>query len=509
MKFKEMLKIKDILDDKDENVIYTLKAKVSQVVRLQNVTIFTVDDGNQTLQLVKYLPGQSAYPEIEQGCVVTFSFKKTMYEGRLQGQIVDVKKVEKNIQENVIEKVKNLNKNDIFEHQDWRKLEPSLKKVSDEILNAINQKRPIILSHHADCDGYASAYILENAILYKIKQRQPDLKFIHNYYTRNASKTPYYEISDATKDISFFQSNLDRVENKTPLIIIIDNGSTCEDILAIKKAKIFGADFVVVDHHDPGKLDEHGKSQTCELVLAHSNPHLVGLSKEFSTSMLSFRLAYYLTEEVHHDVFSATLGAVADKCQGEPFEKFVQLSNEPLDYLQKLGNMVNLEVFFTKYAYGELPIKDLLKKPSQKQKDLVNLYENYLEETQKELFLATEKFKEEKSWGKFQIILLDADKLTLWNDFFSIGKITGFVHNKHETTTNKFITLAYSDSMIVYRVYQSEKCFDGNKLVQFLKENVSFARISGGGHDVAGSIKFIPAAKKIILEKVEEFIKQI
>jgi len=366
MKFKTIEKIDEVLKDKESDVIYTLSVKVTSVARLQNVTIFTIDDGKDMMQLVKYLPGQTAYADIVSGSIVTFSFKKVLYQGKVQGQVADVKEIlpPQETKEKVVEKV---DFSELFKTEDWKKLLPSLKNVGHKIAEAITNRQPIIISHHADCDGYCSALILETAILQKIKQRHGDLKYLNNYYTKNASKTPYYDISDATKDISSFQSNFSRTNNATPLIIIVDNGSTTEDKLAIEKVKIFGADVIVIDHHDPGMLDETGKSEVCKFTSAHANPHLVGLNKEFSTSMLCFKISQYISDEVTPNLFAATLGGVADKCSGEAIDKFVEHSKIPREYFKKLAKFVALEVFFTKYAYGELPILDLLKSKSEKQ----------------------------------------------------------------------------------------------------------------------------------------------
>ncbi|RJS73082.1 hypothetical protein CW696_01920 [ANME-2 cluster archaeon] len=36
-----------------------------------------------------------------------------------------------------------------------------------------------------------------------------------------------------------------------PLLVIVDNGSTEEDLPAFKQTSIYGIDVVVVDHHHP------------------------------------------------------------------------------------------------------------------------------------------------------------------------------------------------------------------------------------------------------------------
>jgi archaea-specific RecJ-like exonuclease len=507
MKFKNIEKINQILNDPQIDIIYILTAKVNEVVNLQNITIFTVDDGETTIQLVKYSPGQPAYPELKKGYSATFSFKKSIHQNRVQGQIADITEITEPKEESNKSKANPIDPS-LFSSKEWEKLNPMLEKIATKIKNAIETKTPIIISHHGDCDGYCGALLIEKPILKLLKERQPDLKFINNYYTRNASKTPYYDIGDATKDISSWKSNSSRTDNKDPLIIILDNGSTEEDILAIKKVQLFGAEVVVVDHHDPGTLDECNKSGVCNLVSEHANPYLVGLNKEFSTSMLALKLAHLISPKIAHDIFTATLGGVADKCKGDAIEEFIKQSGKSKDYFRKLGKLVSLEIFFTKYAYGELPLFHLLSSDSNKRDELMQLSQTQLDLWDSEIKTMLAHYAIDTEWGKFAITVIDGEKLTLWNDYFSIGKLTSISHGIKEDTfpERKQITLTTSDSMIVYRVNQNEKLFDGNKLVSFLKEKLPHARISGGGHDVAGSIKFVPASKQQILEQIKDFI---
>ncbi|MGE0793354.1 MAG: DHH family phosphoesterase [Candidatus Woesearchaeota archaeon] len=512
MKFIDIKKINEIFKINGEDILITITAKVIEVVNLQNLKIYTIDDGDTTLQLVKFSTVQPIYPDLKENCIATFTFKKSLYQGKVQGQIADVKNIICNtsIKEENLDDI-NLSEDNLFVSEDWRKLEPMLEKVAKIINNAIQDKKPIVISHHADCDGYASALILEKAILYKLKQRQPDLNYISNFYVRNASKTPYYDISDATKDISSFQGNFSRTNNKTPLFVILDNGSTEEDILAIKKLKIFNADIVVVDHHDPGKLDENKKSEICKLIKEHANPFLVNLNKEFSTSMLSLRLAYFITKEITHSLFQATLGGIADRCTGNPIHDFIDKSGYSEEYFSKLAKFISLEIFFTKYTYGELPLLELFKPKNEKQDKLIELYDNQMEIWEKQIEDMVTFYSKTENMNEFQVNILDADKLTLWNDYFSIGKLTAFTHRKNEAKfpDKNIITISTSDSMLVYRVMQQKDMFDGNILVAQLQEKLPHGRISGGGHNVAGSIKFIPAVKEELLSHIKEFIEKL
>ena len=96
-----------------------------------------------------------------------------------------------------------------------------------------------------------------------------------HYFKRSPSKAPFYEIEDVVKDLSFALEDFERHGQKLPLIVLLDNGSTEEDLLALLKVKIYDLEVVVVDHHYPGELID-GKVVVDDYVDVHVNPYLEG-----------------------------------------------------------------------------------------------------------------------------------------------------------------------------------------------------------------------------------------
>jgi len=71
---------------------------------------------------------------------------------------------------------------------------------------------------------------------------------------RAPSVAPYYEIDDSIRDTALSLKNVAKFSNKMPLVIIVDNGSTQADLMAIKQGKVHGESFIVVDHHQFEKM---------------------------------------------------------------------------------------------------------------------------------------------------------------------------------------------------------------------------------------------------------------
>ena len=64
---------------------------------------------------------------------------------------------------NVIEK--NLTNSFLINSKYLDLLSPKIKKASETILEAIDNHIPILIRHHADCDGYTGAIAIEKAVL--------------------------------------------------------------------------------------------------------------------------------------------------------------------------------------------------------------------------------------------------------------------------------------------------------------------------------------------------------
>jgi len=196
------------------------------------------------------------------------------------------------------------------------KLRPRINKVVSLIKQAIDAKRPIWIRHHSDTDGYCAAVALERAILPLIYDRHTRERDQFYHYARLPSKTPYYDYADATKDVCNFMNRVTKFESKEPMIIICDTGSSEQDILAIKKAKIYGAKIIVIDHHPACK-------ETESLVEAFVNPHLVGSTYDFSAGMVCAEIGNMLNPKVHGMEFIAAVAGIGDKVTSKEIDAYL------------------------------------------------------------------------------------------------------------------------------------------------------------------------------------------
>lgn len=240
---------------------------IERIAQTGGPTIFVISDGTGTLALKGFIgQGQRAYPDLKEGNTIRATVTINEYNQELEREIKEIPFL---VKSPVLEKLK-----------------PLLIKAASEIRLAIIQSRPIIVRHHNDTDGYCSGYALEKAILPLIEKEHGSEKASYEFFNRSPSQAPFYEIDDSIRDTAASLRNVAKFSKKMPLIIITDNGSTPEDLFAIKQGKIHGAEFIVVDHHF---FDEDVISKE---VLTHISPFLVGEDgAKFSAGMLGAELA--------------------------------------------------------------------------------------------------------------------------------------------------------------------------------------------------------------------------
>ena len=86
------------------------------------------------------------------------------------------------------------------------------------------------------------------------------------------------------------------MDRKKPLIIVLDNGSTPEDVAGFKILKTLGYEIMVVDHHNPVIIKD-GKTSVCPYLELHLNPYMFGFDSQTSAGMLCYELARFIDEE--------------------------------------------------------------------------------------------------------------------------------------------------------------------------------------------------------------------
>lgn len=206
------------------------------------------------------------------------------------------------------------------------KLHPKLVDAARTIRRAIFDGRPILVRHHADADGICAGVAIEKAVLPLIRKINPDPEAEWHCFRRSPSKAPFYELEDVVKDLSMALEDCERYDQKLPLLILLDNGSTEEDLVSLMKTKVYDLETVVVDHHYPGEVVD-GKVIVDDYVDVHVNPYLVGGDSEIPAGALASEISKMINPKIKDMILHIPgIAAVGDRSQSLEAERYIKLA---------------------------------------------------------------------------------------------------------------------------------------------------------------------------------------
>ena len=89
------------------------------------------------------------------------------------------------------------------------------------------------------------------------------------------------------------------------------------------------------------------------------------------------------------------------------------------------------------------------------------------------------------------------------------GKVLGMIHDTVADGKEHMpvLTIGYLSDMII--ITATKPVLPVQKIIEKLQKEIPQANVDGGGHEMAGTIKFVPAQLDIIIEKIKEELKKI
>ncbi|NLM02516.1 MAG: DHH family phosphoesterase [Methanothermobacter wolfeii] len=530
----EVIKLKKDLprtriDDIDTRSLGKTVRIVGEVIQIQQTsgpTIFTISDETGTTWAAAFdEPGIRVYPHIQIGHIVEVIGEVNQHTGKIQIESESIERLigkeaaeaRRLIDEAIDRRAEPERKDLLIESETLEKLRPKMVEAAKAIRRAIYDGRSILVRHHADADGICAGVAIEKAVLPLLRDLNPSTDAEWHYFKRAPSKAPFYELEDVVKDLSYALEDLERHGQKLPLLVLLDNGSTEEDILALMKAKIYDIEIVVVDHHYPGEVLD-GRVDVDEYVDTHVNPYLVGGDSQITAGALSVEIAKMINPEIAERILHLPgIAAVGDHARSEEAESYIELAAErgyDREDLERIAACIDFEAFYLRFMNGRGIIDTILGLGSlDKHKKLVDaLYREYERKVDTQLRAAIPNLKSTELPNGILLNVLDVEKYSHRFTFPAPGKTCGFVHDymvqKHGEE-RPIITLAYGPDFGVIRATDAvnEKFeFNLNEIVWELAEEIPEAVIDGGGHECAGSLKYVEGLSKKVLGAFAEKI---
>jgi RecJ-like exonuclease len=491
-----------------------IEGEVIQVKQTSGPTIFMISDEGGFVPCAAFeSAGKRSYPHIDVGMIVSLTGEVTLRDEQVQIEVMSMKlltgkkedAVRTRVEKVIDEKASPSNIPFLIESEIMEKLKPRMLHVAKEIKKAILHSTPIILRHHADADGITSAIAIEKAILPLITEIGGN-EAEYYFYKRAPSKAPFYELADVTRDISFALEDLSRHGQKMPLVILVDNGSTEEDVPSMRQAQVYGIDMIVIDHHHPDEIVD-------QYLIGHVNPAHVGGDFGVTAGMLCAEIARMINPNVSDTIkHLPAVSAVGDRSEAPEAARYISLVADryTLKELKEMALALDYEQFWLKFSSGKGLIDDILDLRDHKvHKDLVLLLCEQADTMIKEqLETCLFNVKSHKLSNGAIMNVIDVENYAQKFTFPPPGKTSGEVHDVlvKRNPDKPVVTLGYGPDFAVIR---SKGVFMNiPRIVRELREEMKGAGISGGGHLVVGSIKFVEGMRTEVLSKLAEKIAQ-
>ena len=489
-----------------------IKGEVIQVKQTGGPTIFTIaDDSGLVFGAAFERAGVRAYADIDSEMMVRVIGEVSLRNNQVQVEIKSMKRLwggeassVKDLIEQAIDRRAEPSQTEfLVKSEVMTRLLPAMKQVAKEIRRAVLKSQPIVVRHHADADGITAAVAIEMAILPLIKEVGGTDAEYYNY-RRAPSKAPFYELEDVTKDLTYALEDQTRHGQKMPLIVLMDNGSTEEDVPAMRQAQVYGMEMLVVDHHHPHKIVD-------QFLIAHVNPAHQGGDFGLTTGMLATEIARMIYPEVESKIrhFPA-VSAVGDRSEAPEATAYIKLVEDKYsrEDLKKIALALDYEAFWQRFNDGRGLINDILcqGRLDRHQRIVALLCEQANAAIDEQLRASMGNVKSTKLPNGIIMNVLDVENFAHKFTFPPPGKTSGEVHDRlcKRFAGKPVVTIGYGPDFAVLRSRAVKMNIP--QMVKELMEEIPNGGVSGGGHLVVGSIKFVGGMRKDVLAKLAEKI---
>ena len=518
IKVKRNVKRTKIADLSEDNLgrNVAIQGEIIQIQQTSGPTIFTVrDETDITWAAAFNEPGVRMYPELEVEDVVEILGEVSLHGGKIQIESELIEKLDgeeeetfKKIVSDAMDKKAEPEDTSVMveESEILQLLKPKLALAAKAIRKAILDGRSILVRHHADADGICAGVAVEQAVLPLLREESNDADAEWHFFKRSPSKAPFYELEDVVKDLSYALEDAERHGQKLPLLVLLDNGSTEEDVAALRHSKVYGIESIVVDHHYPGEV-ENGRALIDDYVDIHVNPYLVGGDSQLTAGALAVELAGMINPDVRPEIrHFPGIAAVGDHAECMEVED-----------LDKVATCVDFEAYFLRFMNGRGVMNTILGlEDKERQEELLDVLMSESDKrVETQLKAAMPNVETVYFDNGIQLNRLDVEKYAHKFTYPAPGKTTGYVHDKlvqEKSEDEPIMTLANGPDFAVLRateVIKNDYEFNLNNVITKIQEEIPQAGADGGGHEVAGSLKFVEGLQEEVLNLFIEEVKNL
>jgi archaea-specific RecJ-like exonuclease len=491
-----------------------IEGEVAQIKQTSGPTIFTIVDESGTENAAAFIEaGVRAYPEVQLGDIVAVIGEVMQRNNQLQIEVgslavldpEDADRVRARIDAALDERAEPAEIPFLVESEVFERLKPEMRRVAKLIRKAVFTARPIVLRHHADADGICAAVAVEQAVTALIRESGGDFDAEYFLFKRAPSKAPFYEIEDITRDLDFALKDNVRYGQKMPMILLMDNGSTEEDVPSMKVTQIFDLPMLVVDHHHPDEVVD-------QYLQGHVNPYHVGGDFGITAGMLGTEIARLINPAVEEQIkHLPAVAAVGDRSEAPERPRYLALAAPGYseEDCKDIALALDYEQFWLRFNDGREIVKEILNLNGDRgrHRRFVNLLTEEANRAIEEQMEAVMPHVEGRILPNgARLFMLDVEIHAHRFTFPPPGKMSGEAHDRlvRQHPGEPVVTLGFGPDFAVLR--SRGVLMNIPQMVRELRHEIVGGGVNGGGHLVVGSIKFVEGMRDEVLKSLIEKI---
>ncbi|HVP24971.1 MAG TPA: OB-fold nucleic acid binding domain-containing protein [Methanomicrobiales archaeon] len=500
------VKLRDL--QKSIGRVVRIHGEISQIKQTSGPTIFTIVDGEGIANAAAFIEaGVRAYPEVQLGDIVSIMGEVMQRNSQLQVEVSSLAvlpgeealHVREEIDTTLEARAEPPELPLLVESPVITALLPAMRTVARRIRKAVFMGQPILVRHHADADGISAAVSLEQAVIALIRENGGDPDAASFLFKRSPSKAPFYEIEDITRDLDFALKDFIRFGQKLPLIILMDNGSTEEDIPSLRMAAVYDLSMLVVDHHHPDEVVD-------PYLEGHVNPYHVGGDFGVTSGMLGVELARLVHPSVEPLVrHIAAVSAVGDRSEAPERGRFLALvaGTYTEEHCRDIALALDYLQFWLRFNDGRELVKDILDlngNPDRHRALVAHLVDQANLAIADQVEASMPHVQERRLPNGVHLFLLDVELHAHKFTFPPPGKTSGEIHDRliQRNLGVPVVTIGFGPDFAVLR--SRGVMMNIPRMVRELRQEIIGGGVSGGGHLVVGSVKFVEGMREPVLE---------
>jgi len=485
-----------------------IEGEIAQIKQTSGPTIFTIVDESGTENAAAFIEaGVRAYPEAECGDMVRIVGEVMMRQNQLQIEVEslailageDAEAVRERIDRALDLRSEPPDLSLLIESPVLERLRPKMRQVAKIIRKAVFTSQPIVLRHHADADGICAGVAIEQAVIALMRESGADFDADYFLFKRAPSKAPFYEIEDIIRDLDFATKDNARYGQKMPLVILMDNGSTEEDLPSMKMAQVYDLPMLVIDHHHPDEVVD-------QYLVGHVNPYHVGGDFGITAGMLGTEIARLVNPSIEPLIMHLpAVAGVGDRSEAPERARYLALVQDAYteEDCRNIALALDYQQFWLRFNDGREIIKDLLNlagNAERHRKLVAHLVEGADLAIEDQMSACIPHIRHETLPNGAELFLIDVEIHAHKFTFPPPGKTSGEVHDRlcQQYAGSPVVTIGFGPDFAVLR--SRGVMMNIPQMVRELRDEIPGGGISGGGHLVVGSIKFVEGMRDEVLD---------